>query len=604
MINEPEPEITGKLFDRTLSARLLRYALPYTRILVASLLLMLLLSLVIGYLPILIQSAVDHYMADDGSGLSEAERFAGLGHTALRYLALVLAAFVLRFGQSYLVTWMGQKIVFDIRSDIYRKVLTLPMRFMDRTAVGRLMTRVSSDVEAMQRMVTEGLVGTISDLFTLFAITGFMFYKSWQLTLALFVFMPLLFFSVAFVNRQIRAAHRTVRRQQSSLNAYLQEMITGMQTVQLFNREPQVIGQFEDQSTRMQDAGVHSIRCMTRLFPSIEVFNGLAFAAILITGSWLIERGTTAVTIGVLVAFLLYIRDFFRPLEDLSAKSDVLQAAMASSERIFALLDTPLEIEDPAAPRDLPDFRGEIAFEQVWFAYVDEDWVLRDVSFRVRPGESVAFVGATGAGKTSVISLIARFYEVQRGGIKVDGCDVRDFRQQDLRRRIGIVQQEPFIFSGTIAENITLHHPGLSRAEVEQAARYVNADRFISELPDGYDTAVQERGVTLSTGQKQLLALARTLVQNPDILLILDEATANIDTETEQLIQQALHKLMQGRTTMVIAHRLSTIKDVNRIMVMRKGEIVEQGSHRELLDQGGYYRRLYELLSANPVDPG
>jgi ATP-binding cassette subfamily B protein len=312
------------------------------------------------------------------------------------------------------------------------------------------------------------------------------------------------------------------------------------------------------------------------------------------------QAGTERVTVGVLVAFLAYVRDFFRPLEDLSEKSTVFQSAMASSERIFALMDEPEEIEDPTVPVPVGQFRGEVEFKDVWFAYREPEWVLKGLSFKIAAGESVAIVGATGAGKTSIISLIARFYDVQKGTVLVDGRDVRAYAQVDLRRHMGMVIQDPFIFSGSIADNISLRNPAVTREQVIQSARYVNAHRFVESLPDGYDTQVQERGITLSTGQKQLLALARALVANPDILLILDEATANVDTESEQWIQEALHKVMKGRTSIVIAHRLSTIRDVDRIIVLRQGEKVQEGSHNELVAREGYYRILYELLAHHP----
>jgi ATP-binding cassette subfamily B multidrug efflux pump len=391
-----------------------------------------------------------------------------------------------------------------------------------------------------------------------------------------------------------------VRLRQSSLNSYLQEMITGMTTVQLFNRQPTAIQRFAQHNGPLRDAFLRAVKWFSFAFPATEIMNALAVALILGYGGYRILAGHDDITIGVLIAFLAYLRDFFRPLDDLSEKSNVLQAAMASAERVFGLLDTPEEIEDPARPAELAKFRGDIEFDRVWFAYHNEDWVLRDLSFRIAAGTSLAIVGATGAGKTSVISLIARFYDLQKGAVRVDGVDVRQYRQTDLRRRIGIVLQDPFIFSGTIADNIGLHNPAVTREQIVQAARYVNAHRFVEKREGGYDAVLQERGAGLSTGQKQLLALARAICQNPDILLILDEATASVDTETELLIQDALKKLMRGRTSIIIAHRLSTIRHVDHILVMRLGQVVEQGSHAALLAHGGYYKRLYELLSHEP----
>jgi ATP-binding cassette subfamily B protein len=409
--------------------------------------------------------------------------------------------------------------------------------------------------------------------------------------------MPVLFAVFTFINHGIRGTHREIRVRQAGLNAYLQEMLTGMQTLQLFNREEAARIAFEQKSRNLLEVNLRSVLWFSYFFPAVDLLSACSQIVLLVAGGLAYLSGSPDVSLGILVAFLAYIREFFRPIEDLSEKSNNLQAALASTERLGELLDTPETIADPARPQEIASFRGDIRFENVWFAYEKDDWVLKDVSFHIAPGESLALVGATGAGKTSVVSLLARFYEARQGRVRVDGFDVRDLRQADLRRRMGIVMQDPFVFAGTIAYNIGLDNPNLTRGQIEQAARYVNADAFIRLLPRGYDTVVQERGADLSTGQKQLLALARALAQNPDILLILDEATANVDTETEQLIQDALKKLMRGRTCILIAHRLSTIRHVDRILVMRHGEIVEQGSHDALLQANGYYRRLYDLLA-------
>lgn len=592
-----EQEVEGKLFDSRLTTRLLWYVRPYRLYLGVALIGLFGMALITAYLPVLLKTAIDDYLVGGADTLSRAERVAGLTRVSLLFIGLSVVGFFLRYGESYCMSWVGERIIFDLRADIFSKVLRLPLRYMDRTPVGRLMTRVTSDVDAMQKMVTDGLVGLAADFFALFGIMGFMIYLSPRLAGTLFVVFPLLFVVLLVLNHRIRRSHREVRRRQSALNAYLQEMITGMLTVQLFNREPAVRKRFDQLNGDLRKGWIESVRWFSYFFPSMELLSALSFALVFTVGGWMILGDVGGVTIGVLAAFLVYVRDFFRPLEDLSDKSNIFQSAMASSERIFTLLDEPEDIRDPVEPVEIHAFRGEVEFEGTWFAYVDEDWVLKDVSFRIEPGESIAMVGATGAGKTSIISLIARFYDVQRGAVKVDGRDVRAYRPVDLRRRIGMVLQDPFIFSGSIADNIGMHNPNLSREEIVQAARYVNASRFIEALPDAYDTHVQERGITLSTGQKQLLALARALVQNPDILLILDEATANVDTESELLIQDALRKLMRGRTSIIIAHRLSTIRGVDRIFVLRHGDIVETGSHRELLQADGYYKRLYELLS-------
>lgn len=596
-----EPDIQGTLFDGQLSRRLLAYARPYRTTLIVAVGVILLMAVVNSFMPVLLKKGVDDYLMAGDGGLTAEGRISGITWLGLVYLLCAAGSFLFRYVQSYLMAWTAEHIIYDMRADIYAKILRLPLGFMDRNPVGRLMTRVTSDVDAMQKMVTEGLVGLIADLFTLFGIMGFMIYLSPRLAFSLFAIFPLLLGVMGWINWHTRRAHRRVRTRQSALNAYLQEMITGMMTIQLFNREPHVLAQFDNRNRSLREGWIESVRWVSYFFPSMEVLNALAIALVLAVGGAAILQGSDAVTIGVVVAFLAYVRDFFRPLEDLSDKTTVFQAAMASSERIFGLMDEPDEVSIPADPVPIDRFKGAVEFDRVSFAYNDEDWVLKDLSFQIAPGESVAIVGATGAGKTSIISLISRFYDVQRGRVLVDGHSVSDYRPVDLRRRIGVVIQDPFIFSGTIASNIDLHNPEVTREQVVQAARYVNAHRFITALPEGYDTRVQERGITLSTGQKQLLALARALVQNPDILLILDEATANVDTESEQLIQEALNRVMKGRTSILIAHRLSTIRGVDRIIVLRNGELIEEGPHDTLISHEGYYRRLYELLAHQPV---
>ncbi|MGA1194010.1 MAG: ABC transporter ATP-binding protein [Kiritimatiellia bacterium] len=594
-----ESDVPAKLFDKKLLRRMMGYVRPYRARMLAAFSIIIPMTLLMNYLPMLIKQAIDRYLTP-GVELSAEARLDGLTGIAWTFLIIAAVVFVMRFVHGYLLTLIGQRIIFDMRADIFAKIMRLPLRYFDRNPVGRLMTRIGSDVDAMQRLLTDGIIGLAADVFTIIGILGYMIYLSPRLASIIIVLFPALLGILVFLNARHRAAHREVRKRQSALNSFLQEMITGMLTIQLFNREEHTRGRFAEFNGRLREALLQSIKWFSYSFPATEILNAMTLILVLAVGGYSLMQGDGAVTMGVLIAYLAYLRDFFRPLDDLSEKSNLLQSAMASAERVFALMEVPEEIEDPSTPAPLERFRGEVDLDHVWFAYNDEDWVLKDVSVKIRPGESVAIVGATGAGKSSIISLISRFYDVQRGQVRVDGRNVRDYRQSDLRRRIGIVLQDPFVFSAKIAENINLFNEEVSRERIIEAARYVNAHNFIEARNGGYDEILRERGAGLSTGQKQLLALARAIAQDPDILLILDEATANVDTETERLIQDAMQKLMQGRTSIIIAHRLSTIRHVDRILVMRHGEIVEQGRHDELLAADGYYKRLYDLLAHEP----
>ncbi|MEX2534039.1 MAG: ABC transporter ATP-binding protein [Trueperaceae bacterium] len=590
-----------KAFDGQIMRRLLRYLGPYRWQLLSGILLLLAYSAVVPAFPSLIARAVDNYIIAGQppyNGWTVDQRLQGLTTIVLIYLGLRILNFGLRYGYTYLVSWLGQHVIYDIRKEIFTKVQRLHLGFFDRTPVGRLITRVTSDVDAIQQMMTDGVVGLIADIGLIVGLMVYMFSINWQLALITLAVMPLLFISLNFLRTRIRDAYRTVRLRISRSNAFLAENLEGMKTIQTFNRELRNQQAFDRVNLGLLDAHVEQIRWFSLFYPTVQLVGGISTALILYYTAWqVIGPGVAeAVTIGVFIAFNQYSSMFFRPLQDLSDKYNIMQAAMASSERIFGLLDTPELIADPANPLGFDSgFQGEVEFDNVHFAYQNDEWVLRDLSFRIAAGESVAFVGHTGAGKTTIISLVSRFYDVQQGSVKIDGMDVRDYDQVELRRHVGIVLQDPFLFTGTVRSNITLGDDTVPLEQVIEAAKFVNAHSFIERLPRGYDTPVRERGAGFSTGQKQLIAFARALVQNPDILLVLDEATANIDTETEELIQDALEKLMQGRTTIIIAHRLSTIQDVDRIMVMRKGELLEQGNHFELLEQEGYYRRLYEL---------
>ncbi len=588
--------------DRGLARRLLTYLAPYRLHVVWAVVLLLVYSAIVPAFPRLIAAAVDRYIVAGMApydALTVDERFAGLVGIVAVYLGLRVLNFGLRYGYTYLVSWIGQHVIYDLRRDTFAKIQRLHLGFFDRTPVGRLITRITSDVEAIQNAMTDGVVGLIADVALIIGLTIYMFTIDWRLALVTLSVMPLLFGTLNYLRRRIRDAFRVVRLRVSRSNAYLAENLNGMTTVQLFNREQRNAKRFDEINLNLLDAYAEQVRWFSMFFPSVNIAGAVATSLILYYAAWqLVGPGVAEVlTIGVLIAFIQYTQMFFRPLQELSDRFNTLQAAMASAERIFGLIDTPENVIDKEVPLPLEGrFRGEVRFDDVWFAYDNEEWVLRGLDLTIRPGESVAFVGHTGAGKTTVISLVSRFYDVQRGAVRIDGHDVRDLSQADLRRHIGIVLQDPFLFSGTVRSNITLGDDDIPLDRVIEAARFVNAHTFIERLPLGYDTPVRERGAGFSTGQKQLLAFARALVQNPDILLVLDEATANVDTETEELIQDALAKLMQGRTSIVIAHRLSTIQDVDRIIVLRQGKLIEQGRHHELLRiPDGYYRKLYEL---------
>jgi len=470
----------------------------------------------------------------------------------------------------------------------------------DRTPVGALLTRATSDIDRLQRFVTDGVVGTVADVFMLISIMVYMMLIHVRIALVLFAVLPLIFGALFFISGRLRNANRLIRKRQSSLNALLQEYLVGMTTIQLFNREAVSQSEFDTRNGGLRAAYFEEVRWFSLYFPVIEGGQAIAFILILGAGGFLLLNNTGLISLGVLIAFLTYIRNFFRPLGSLSDKAGMFQMAMAAADRVCALRDTPEEIAEPAEPLPPARIDGDIEFNNVWFAYQDENWVLKNVSFRVRPAQVIAVVGAPGAGKSTTVTRIGRFYDVQRGSVMIDGQDVRAFRKTDLRRRLGYVFQDPFIFAGTVAENISLLNPDLSRSDLIGAARTVNAHGFISEMPDGYDTTLNERGEGLSLGQKQLLSMARTLAQNPELLFVLDEATASVDTATEVLIQDALGKLMHNRTSIVIAHRLSTIRHADRILVMRHGELVDEGTHGELMLRRGYYRQLYELLRHSP----
>ncbi|MDQ7064076.1 MAG: ABC transporter ATP-binding protein [candidate division KSB1 bacterium] len=583
-----EEEKLGKAYDRQLIQRLLPFIRPYWPKVIFAVIALLAASILQLLGPKLTQLGIDQYIHN--------KDLAGLKTIIFYYLLVLVGLFVSRFAQMYMMEWIGQHIMFDLRRTVFGHLQHLPLSFFNRNPVGRLMTRVTTDVEALNEMFTSGLVAFFGDLLTLSGIIFILFYMHWQLALVTISVVPLLFMVSILFKKKVRDAFRQIRTRIARINAFLQENISGMAVVQLFNREEKNFTRFEKLNRDHLDAFVRTIFYFAVFYPTVSFIGAFATALIIFYGGVKIMAGS--LTFGALVAFIQYAFMFFRPISDLSEKYNIMQSAMASSERIFKLLDekTELELNQPRM-RIHGRVHGEIEFRNVWFAYNDEDWVLKDISFRIAPGEKIAIVGATGSGKTTMINLLAGFYPVQKGQIRLDGHDIRSYSLYDLRRQMAIVLQDVFLFAGSIAENIRLGNEAIDNERLRQAAADVNALSFIERLPEGFDTPVKERGASLSVGQRQLLAFARALAFDPAIL-ILDEATSNVDTETEILIQQALERLMRDRTSIIIAHRLSTIQNVDRIIVLHKGEIREIGTHAELLSLEGIYHRLYQLQFA------
>ncbi|HEX8982890.1 MAG TPA: ABC transporter ATP-binding protein [Ktedonobacterales bacterium] len=595
-----EDEILGKAYDARLARRLVQYVRPYNRLLLATLLIAL---LIVGddlLAPFITQIGIDRYIAPTHPGaLSALDRMNGALLVGAAYLLTLCIGFALRYIQNYVLSVLGQKVMYDLRSAMFEHLQRLSLSFFDHNPVGRLMTRITNDVDSLNDLFTSGSVELLADMMTLVGIIVIMFVENWRLALIVCLVLPPLALVTGYFQRIMRDNFRAIRVRLARINANVAENIAGTQVVQLFNREARNFEHFDGLNADYFRSTLLSLFFFSIFLPVVNLFAAIAMALIVRVGGG--QTLTGALTLGALVAFLQYADRFFLPVRDLADRYTILQSAMASSERIFRVLDEPILVKDPEQPQALAEVRGDVEFRDVWFAYNAEEWVLKGVSFHIQPGESVAFVGATGAGKTSLISLISRFYDVQRGSVLVDGVNVKDVAQEQLRRHIGAVLQDPFIFAGSIASNIRLHEDTIGDERVREAARFVNADAFISQLPHGYDEATLERGAGLSVGQKQLLAFARAIAFNPEILLILDEATSSVDTATEALIQNALERLMRGRTSIIIAHRLSTIRNVDRIVVLHKGRIVEEGSHEQLLARDGYYKRLYELQYAEPT---
>ena len=565
--------------------RLLGYLRPHRRAVAVALVSIIGYSVLQLAQPYLTKLAIDDHIT---TGNLE-----GLDRIAFAFLVVLVGSFILEYLQTFTMQMMGQRIMYDLRMQIYRHLQRLDVRFYDRNPVGRLMTRVTTDVDTLNDLFASGVISVFRDVFTLFGIMVVLLVMDWRLALLAFSVLPLIAWVTHWFRRNARDSYRQVRGWIAKINAFLQENITGMATVQVFGRERRNYEQFDRINSGHRDAHVASIVDYATFYPAIELLGSVATALLIWYGGGRVVQGT--IELGALVAFLQYSQRFFKPISDLSEKFNVMQSAMASSERIFDLLDTPPLVTSPPDPKSRPmRGGGHIRFEHVWFAYRDDEFVLRDVSFEVSPGERVGVVGATGAGKTTLINLLMRFYDVNQGRITIDGVDIREMELDALRKQFGLVLQDVYLFSGTIRENIRLGHTEIGDEEVRAAAASVRADRFIERVADGFDGKVAERGTTLSTGQRQLLSFARALAFAPDVLL-LDEATSSVDTDTEHLIQNALRTLMRGRTTIAIAHRLSTVQDMDKILVFHKGELREIGNHQELLAQRGLYHTLYQL---------
>ena len=586
MIGEvyPEEEILGKAYDARLMARLLRYLRPYWKLIALSFTFLMLQtgSQLLG--PYITKVAIDRYIAERDIG--------GLDLMALTYLGVVLFGFVVLFIQTYITEYTGQRAMHDLRMEIFSHLQKQDMTYFDRNAVGRLLTRTVNDVETLNELFSTGVVGLLGDVSIVFGIAVMMLWLDWKLALVCLAAFPVILHISRFYRRRAREVYRESRLVLGRLNAGLQENLAGVATIQAFGQEEKMYRRFGQINLRYRDVLLRSIGYNALFFPVIEVFSALTIGLLLWYGGQQILSHTLQA--GVLVAFIQYIQRMYQPIRDLAEKYNIMQAAMASSERIFLLLDTPQTIKNPIQVKTVERFAGEVQFKDVWLSYNPGEPVLKGVSFHVRPGEKIALVGATGGGKTSIISALCRFYDVERGAILVDGLDIREWNKQGLRRHLGLVLQDVFLFSGDIATNITLGDERISEMQMLQAAQRAQIAPYIERLPNRYQEEVQERGSTLSQGQRQLLSFARALAFDPKIL-ILDEATSSVDTQTEELIQQALDELLKNRTALIIAHRLSTIKHTDRILVIHNGEIWEEGNHLALLARGGLYARLYDL---------
>ncbi len=579
-----EEEILGKAYDSKLMKRLLGYVKPYRHFVIFAILLNIVVAALGPIRPYLTKIAVDDYIANSD--------YNGLFIISLILFGSLIFQAIIQYFLTYFTQYLGQKTLYDLRTQIFNHIQKLALKFFDKTPIGRLVTRATNDVEALGELFSSGIVIVFSDVFIIFWILGFMFFMDFSLSLVTLSVLPVLIYGTFLFRKKARESYRDVRLHLARLNSYMQEHVTGMSVVQIFNKENDELKKFAAINSDYRQVNIKSIFYYAVFYPSVELLSSIAIGLIIWYGGGEVIQGT--LTIGVLFAFIQYTEMFFRPIRDLSEKYNIMQTAMASSERVFKLLDNQTMIRNPENPVKLENVEGKIEFKNVWFAYNNEDYVLKDISIDINPGERIAIVGHTGAGKTSIINILTRFYDINKGEILLDGVNIEKLDKRDLRKHISMVLQDVFLFSGNIKSNINLDDEEISNERVLEAARIVGADKFIDELPKKYDEEVKERGATLSVGQKQLISFARALAYNPKIL-ILDEATSSIDTESEQLIKQAIEKLMIGRTAIIIAHRLSTIQNADKIIVLHKGEIRETGNHQQLLAKKGIYYKLYQL---------
>ncbi len=616
MSGQHEEEVLGKAYDARLMKRLLRYLRPYVFLAALAMFGILAHAVLQAVGPFLTKEVVDRYLTES-QGLTfldaylSPDTFRGITQIAILYILVLVTSFAVEFLQTYTMQLAGQKAMFDLRMQIFSHLQRLHVGFFDRNPVGRLVTRLTTDIDALNEMFASGVIAIFGDFFTLTVIMGVMLWLNAPLALVTFAVLPLIALATALFRKRVRDSYRRIRTAIARINAYLQEHISGMAVVQLFNREEKSFREFETVNRRHMGAFKDAIFAHALFYPTVEILSAVAIGLVLWYGGLRVLDET--LTLGVVVAFIQYAQRFYRPIMDLSEKYNILQGAMASAERVFKLLDTPVEVTSPATPVRLDQVQGRIEFRNVWFAYrgapgrqsekvpsgdgnppAEPEWVLKDVSFTIEPGQTVAIVGHTGAGKTTLSSLLLRFYDVQLGQILLDGVDLRQLELTELRRLFGVVLQDPFLFSGTVERNIRLGSEHLELGDLEEAVEQVNLADFIRSLPGGFHEEVRERGATLSTGQKQLVSFARALAHRPRIL-VLDEATSSVDTETEIRVREALGRMVMGRTSIIIAHRLSTVQRADCILVMHKGRLRESGTHQELLAVRGIYWKLYQL---------